>query len=462
MFSTSVRPWAVGLTVAAFVGAGFAFVWAWAIGLQSYNVWGALLVAPLFIAVNALLIWRVAAREPSPWFARLIGFAFLAKMAGTMVRYYVAYVVYDGASDAERYNLAAAFQYRSWRQGAVTWDLETARGTQYMELITTAVYTVIGPTTLAAFMVYGAFAFWGAYLLYRAFRIALPDGDHRRYALLVFLLPSMLYWPSSIGKESWLMLFVGVTALGAAKFFAGQHGSMALLATGAVGTALIRPHIAVLLFAALLVAQLFRPASTQVTGILNKFGGIFVMGAAAWVLATQSAELLGTDDFSWQAVSESLDMAGGRTTVGGSEFTPVPVESPLGFPAAALTVLFRPFPWEAGNAQMLVQSLEGLFLLALTVASWPRLRRLPGILRRNPYVVFSLVYTGAFIVAFSGFANFGILARQRVLMLPFFLVLLALPAVRRRNDLDDEGFGGDEAESVRHQEVASLGGVRRR
>ena len=125
-------------------------------------------------------------------------------MLGTLGRYYVAYVVYDGATDAERYNLAAAFQYRSWREGVVTWDLATARGTQYMELITTAVYTVIGPTTLAAFFVYSAFAFWGVYLLYRAFRVALPDGDHRRYAYLVFLLPSMLYWPSSIGKEAWL------------------------------------------------------------------------------------------------------------------------------------------------------------------------------------------------------------------------------------------------------------------
>lgn len=461
MFSTSVRPWAVGLALAAAAGAGFALVWGWAMDRQSYNLWGALLVAPFFIAVNALLIWRVAAREPSPWFGRIIGLAFLAKMLGTMVRYYVAYTVYDGASDAERYNLAAAFQYRSWRSGAVTWDLEAARGTQYMELITTAVYTVIGPTTLAAFMVYGAFAFWGAYLLYRAFRVAVPDGDHRRYAVLVFFLPSMLYWPSSIGKESWLMLFVGVTALGAAKFFAGQRGALALLALGALGTALIRPHIAVLLFAALLVAQLFRPASTQVTGILSKFGGIAVMGAAAWVLATQSAELLGTDDFSWQAVSESLDLAGGRTTVGGSEFDPVPVESPLGFPAAALTVLFRPFPWEAGNAQMVVQSLEGLFLLVLMVMSWPRLRRLPGILRRNPYVVFALVYTSAFIVAFSGFANFGILARQRVLMLPFFLVLLALPAVRRRNDLDGDRLDGDEPEYDRHQEEASLGRGRR-
>ncbi|MEO5746854.1 MAG: hypothetical protein ABIQ61_02730 [Ornithinibacter sp.] len=433
-----MRPWIVGLVVAAVTGAGFALVWGWAIGMQSYNLWGALLVTPVFVAVNAVLLWRAASREPSPWFGKLIGLAFLAKMLGTLARYYVAYVVYDGASDAERYNLAAASLYQSWREGNVTWDLQNARGTQYMELITTAIYTVIGPTTVAAFFVYAAFAFWGAYLLYRAVRIALPDGDHRRYALLIFFLPSMLYWPSSIGKESWLMLFVGVSALGAAKFFAHQRGALALLATGAFGTAIIRPHIAVLLFAGLIVAQLFRPASTRATGILNKAAALVVMGAAVWILATQSVELLGTDDITFQSVTQSIETAGGRTTQGGSEFTPVPVDSPLAFPAAAFTILFRPLPWEAGNAQLLIQSLEGMLLLGLTLASWPRLRRLPSTMRRNPFVVFCVIYTISFIVAFSAFANFGILARQRVLMLPFFLVLLALPAPPRPKDYTED------------------------
>jgi len=48
-------------------------------------------------------------------------------------------------------------------------------------------------------------------------------------------------------------------------------------------------------------------------------------------------------------------------------------------------------------------------------------------MRTNPYVTFAVVYALAFIIAFAGFANFGILARQRTLMLPLFLVLLALP-----------------------------------
>lgn len=395
---------------------------------QSYNSWGALIVVPVVVALNAVLLMAAARRERDPWFTRVLVLGFAAKMVGVFGRYFVAYYIYRGTADAEGYNQYAVTHYLYWRAGNITWDPSSKPGTQAMELLTTALYTVVGPTVLSAFFVFGSLAFWGVYLLYRAFRIALPGADHRRYALLLFLLPSLLYWPSSIGKESWILLFIGVTALGAARFFNRQIVSGApLLVVGALGTALIRPHVTVLLFAALFVAQIVRPTTKTSTSILTKAAGLFVLGIAGVILATQSAQFLGIDDFSWQAVADQVEWAGGQTAQGGSVFTPVPLNTPLGIPAAVVTLLFRPFPWEASNVQMLLQSLEGLLLIWLTITAWPRLKALPRLLRRNPYLVFALVYTLAFIIAFAGFANFGILARQRVLMLPFFLVLLSLP-----------------------------------
>ena len=61
-----------------------------------------------------------------------------------------------------------------------------------------------------------------------------------------------------------------------------------------------------------------------------------------------------------------------------------------------------------------------------------RLRSLPRLIRTQPYVAFCLTYTLLFVVAFSSFANFGILTRQRVQVFPFVLVLLALPLVPGR------------------------------
>ena len=192
---------------------------------------------------------------------------------------------------------------------------------------------------------------------------------------------------------------------------------------------MIRPHIAILLFAAILMAQLFRPTRARSLDVLAKVAGIAVMASRSVYWPPSRRAVLGIDDLSWQAISRRSTGAAGSREQGGSAFTPVPLWSPFGIPMAFLTVVFRPFPWEAGNVQLVLQSLEGLLLLVLTVRAWPRLRHLPRIMRTNSYVMFAVVYSAAFIWAFSGFGNFGILARQRVLMIPLFLVLLALPTV---------------------------------
>ena len=41
--------------------------------------------------------------------------------------------------------------------------------------------------------------------------------------------------------------------------------------------------------------------------------------------------------------------------------------------------------------------------------------------------MFCLVFSVLFIVAYSSFANFGLLARQRVQLYPLFLVLFSIP-----------------------------------
>jgi len=409
------------------VGVAYALVWSWALSSQTYNIYGAMAIIPIIVAINLLLIARVLRSATEPWLPWVLIVGFFLKMVGTFARYYVAYVVYSGSADAERYNVYASYQHQVWRRGDIVWDAAGKQGTQVMELITTAVYTFIGGSPLAGFFVFASFAFWGSYLLYRAFCIAVPNADLKRYALLIFLMPSMLYWPSSIGKESWLFLFVGVTAYGAARHFTERGGAMWLLALGGLGMGLVRPHVAVLMVAAIFVAQLFRPTGGTASGILRKLGGIVVLGVAALILVRSSAQFLGIDDISAQAVTETIDYRSDLTGQGGSEFTPVPLTDFFGIPMAFITWLFRPFPFEASNFQMLVQSLEGVLILALAVLGWRRLKQLPRLLIRNPFVVFAVVFFVAYVLAFAGFGNFGILARQRVLILPFVFMLLSLP-----------------------------------
>src|SRR5205085_1758787 len=103
---------------------------------------------------------------------------------------------------------------------------------QTIEVVTGLIYAVIGPTQLGGFLVYAWLGFLGLVLFYRAFRIAFPEGDHRRYARFLFLLPSLLFWPSSIGKDAWMVLMLGIAAYGAARVLSRQPTGFILCVLG--------------------------------------------------------------------------------------------------------------------------------------------------------------------------------------------------------------------------------------
>src|SRR5262249_2741226 len=87
-------------------------------------------------------------------------------------------------------------------------------------------------------------------------------------------------------------------------------------------------------------------------------------------------------------------------------------------------LLFRPFPWEVHNFQAAVASLEGVLLLML-LWSW-RADFVAGVRRwrTDAAIRFSTVYCILYSVMLpAAFSNIGLIARQRVLMAPFALML---------------------------------------
>ncbi|MDQ3628148.1 MAG: hypothetical protein M3419_04955, partial [Actinomycetota bacterium] len=295
---------------------------------------------------------------------------------------------------------------------------------------------VTGPSIFVAYAVFSWLGFWGLYFLYKAFRIGVPDGDPKRYAVLVLLLPSMLFWPSGLGKEAWMTLGIGVFAYGVAKLFAGGSGWLLPLLLGTAATAITRPHITAALFAGLCVAFVLRRSLHPWSYLtpVARMASVVAMVLVGLVVVHQAADFLKVEEVSVSGFEESIDETGEATSQGGSEYDSAAVNSPTDVPLAVITVLFRPFVFEAGNAQLLVAAAEGSLLLLLAFLSLPRLRSLPGRLRRQPYLLFAGTYSLLFIYAFSNFANFGILTRERVQVLPFALIFLALPLVRRPAD----------------------------
>jgi hypothetical protein len=196
---------------------------------------------------------------------------------------------------------------------------------------------------------------------------------------------------------------------------------------------MVRPHITLLVFVALFIAYLLRRRSWRASesGLLGRIVGITVLVLIGGIVLAQAASFFHLPDVDRQGVDQVLDRTQDQSSKGGSQFNVARPKSPAEYPQALVTVLFRPFPWEAGNAQALVAAAEGGVLLVLFVMSVPRLLRLPRFIVSTPYVAFVVAYTAMFVYAFSSVGNFGIIARQRTQVLPMVLVLVALPLVER-------------------------------
>ena len=427
-------PLTVALAGSAAV-AGYLFALGWAMNDASYEVWSALVLVPALGLLSVPMIRRAARTDDDPSLILFLGVALLLKLVGAYIRYLVAFDVYGGVADASAYHDWGTSVVESIRAG--NWDLDVGRdatSTGFIRLLTGYVYVVIGPSKLGGFFLYSWMGFWGLYLLYRAFRISIPEGDQRRYRLLLFFLPSMLFWPSSIGKEAFITFSLGLCAYGTAKLLDHQRAAVVPLVLGLWATATVRSHMALLFFGALAVGFLLRRSRRRTaTAPAAKMVGVAVLVVAGSFVVGRFESQFDVEGVSTGTFDEVLSRTGEQTQQGGSSFESSDGRSLVDLPAAAVAVLFRPFPFEATNAQTLFASLEGAFLLVLVARSWRRFRSAPAMLLRVPYLALAATYTLGFIVAFSTFGNFGILARQRVQLFPFALIFLALP-VRAGDD----------------------------
>lgn len=399
---------------------------------------GALIVGPTLFLVSLPVFSRRARLEGDRRLFWLLVLALLVKFIGSIVRYYVAFDVYGGVADAAGYHDAGVRIAERFGAGNFDTGLDSLSDTNFIRFLTGVVYTFTGPTGLGGFFVFSWLGFWGLYLFYRAFRVAVPEGRAWGYARLVFFLPTLVFWPSSTGKEAWMTFALGIAAFGAARILSGRTWRGLIVAgTGLWAAAIVRPHVAGLLAVGLAAGYLFRRPRRElrVLAPVSKVVGLAALVVVAFLLVGQ------TDDFLRRAaiqteggVTAVLRQTSERTEIGGSKFAPSILESPARAPVAVMTVLYRPFFLEAHNERALAASLETTFLLVLTLIRWRWILAAIRSIRRQPYVAMAVAYTGLFIVAFSGFANFGLLARERAQLLPLALVLLCIPPPRAEDE----------------------------
>jgi hypothetical protein len=406
----------------------------------SYDVAAVVVLAPLLVVLSLPVLRREAARAEDRTLFWLLLVALLVKLGGAVANHYVSFDVYGGVADAAGYHLAGAEIAERFRSGIFDTGLDSLTDLNFIRLLTGIIYTIIGPSAPGGFLLFSWLSFWGLFFFYRAFALAVPEGRISSYVRLLFFLPSLIFWPSTIGKEAWMVFVLGIAALGMARLLTGRiWNGLLFAALGLWMASLVRPHMAGLMAVALVGAYLVQRRQREgatLAPVARLLGLVAVVGLAGILLARTDRFLRQVELDPGRGIVAVLRGTSELTALDRSRFTPSVLDSPARAPQAVITVLYRPTLLEAHNAQALLAAMETSFLLALTAIRWRWIVAAARSIRRQAYIAFALIYTGLFVVAFSGFANFGLLARERVQLLPLFLALLCVPPRRRDEDLD--------------------------
>jgi hypothetical protein len=387
---------------------------------------------------------RVARMYPDEaWVGRWLAWGVVAKVLGSHLRFWTLQVGYDGGGDASSYHFYGQRFLAEWTQGAVGPGLEDLRRTNFVRWFTGALYYVFGADMLLGFVLFGLLAVAGSYLWYRATVDVVPFIDKRLYLGLVLFVPSIAFWPAGIGKEALMQLGIGLMAYATSRLLRQQL--LRGLLIGAAGGWLlwvVRPHLFALVTLAGGIAYIAARSQGRrgANSLLARPAGLVIIGFLVIFAVSEGADFLGIEELSVSSIEAELDEQSERTAGGGSEFDPGSNSlSPLNLPHGAATVLLRPFPWETETSLQLLASLESVLVAGLIVMRLPSLRRSLRESRRYGFLLYCWVLTFCYAATFSSFANFGLLVRQRSLVLPALFVLLAVRparADRRRADAD--------------------------
>jgi hypothetical protein len=410
------------LLVAA-VGVGFGL-------LVAFGASGAAIV--LVIAIGTLLIsalGRTMRREvDESWLATWVTMGFLAKVAGSFARYYMVNVLYGGAGDSLRYYAVGVDLAQFWRHGDIpALTGSGSLGTQVVEAATGALFAIATPSLLGGFVLFAMISYLGQLGFYAAFRRWAQPHQLKPYAFLVLFLPTYAFWPSSIGKDALIILFLGAGAYSVARLLENFELRWVIpIGICLVALGFIRIHIAALVAVALVGTVIISKLRIG-AGLPTRARKVLTLGAsfAAVVLAISLIpDIVGLELSDPNDILPFTEEISRRTSEDGTVAAGNPVQSIVDVPAALALVLFRPLILEATEIQHLLAAAETTLILALFVWKLPAMISNWRSWRRNAYLVFCTLYTVAFAIVFSVVRNLGIISRPRGQVLAFFLALV--------------------------------------
>lgn len=298
-------------------------------------------------------------------------------------------------------------------------------GTWNVRRLAWMLFQIIGPSFHGGKVVFSFIGFIGLYVSYRG-AVSFLKKESPSLFVLMSLVPTSLFWASTLGKDPLNLLGVGLYSYGCLRWF--QRFDARYLVPIIAGAALashIRSYFLPIMGIPLAIAFL---AHTR-RPVIRLFSLPLVAFGLLYSIRTFQAGLK-VDSFESFARFQSSVSSG---WVGGSSFTlPVidtPAKAVLVAPFAIFTALFRPTLFEAHNPFALAAALDNTILLVLFFYACAR-SRIRELLRPELVWMTTFVVTWAIMYGL-GTGNLGAISRFKVQVLPIFIISLVFLARKR-------------------------------
>ncbi len=298
-----------------------------------------------------------------------------------------------------------------------------ATGSVFTIQFVQAIKTSFGGSFFGYFLFFQCFGMLGVALIIRAFgEIAQSLNLEVPSAIwLLALLPGLHLWTVAIGKDAPLFMAVCISVWAVMRIatrFVWFAVAIAIMA-------LVRPHIAAISMLAFVATLLFDrrlPISAKLfLAIVSTGGLVFVLTTAKSQLGLQTLDAQGLSDFIER--SQSL----GQTVRGGQVLVSLP------YPLKLLSLLFRPFFFDAHGILGFIASAENLVLVFLIGGIAWHMRTLIELAKDVFYIGYCLVFSSAVVILLALLNyNVGLGLRQKMMAMPGILVLSASLTLYRR------------------------------
>jgi hypothetical protein len=306
-------------------------------------------------------------------------------------------------------------------------------GTQAIIYITQAIKTSVGGTYLDFYLLFQPIGFLGICVLLRAFEeiydeLRLP---HSVYLYALVAIPSLHFWSSALGKDTPFLLAVSLALWASMRL---PSRAKALLAAVLL-MLLIRPHVALVAVAALSLAVVVGRGIPLYLRV-----ALFIVAAAgSGVAATAIESTYAIDVTSSESIGQQFER---RDNVLQSDEAGNSAVS-ASFPIRLLSLLFRPFFFDADEPFALVASFESAFVIYIVLFMLLRWREVWRLFRSVFFVRYALIYAfGLTIFLTLSYWNVGLGLRQKwsMLMPTYFVLFVAVLAVRLAKKRSAEGL----------------------